>query len=190
MVGIFDTTEGARQAVEALHRAGFRNSQILLMMHHKPEHDVEVTDLDAAKAAQVTGENKEGKGAALGAVAGAILGGAVAVALLSIPGLGPVLLAGTLVTAGALGGLAAGVGGGAVGGGFVGALVGLDFPEHEALAYERELKAGKALVGVRAGDREAEAWEIIRGYGGRELAPEPFGDVAAVEPDEPPVPMV
>jgi hypothetical protein len=190
LVGIFDSREAAHQAVVALHRAGFSNHQITMVMHHKPGHDVEVTDLDAAKAAQVSGENKEGKGAAVGAIAGALLGGAIAVGVLSIPGLGWVLLAGSLISAGSLGGLAAGVVGGAVGGGIVGALIGLEVPEHEALAYERELKAGRALVGVRAGDRAAEAWEIIHGYGGRELEYEPFNDVPAEESVEPPIPIV
>jgi hypothetical protein len=185
LVGIFDTREGAHQAVEALHRAGFRDSQITMVMHHKPEHDLEVTDLDAAKAAQVSGENMEGKGAAVGAAAGALLGGAIAVAVLSIPGLGVVLLAGTLISSGALAGLATGVIGGAVGGGIVGALLGLDLPEHEALAYEHELKAGRALVGVRPGGREAEAWDILCGCGGRELQPEPLDELPLAEEAEP-----
>ncbi len=169
LVGIFDTPEGAHRAVEELHRAGFNNHQILMVYHHRPRGDVEVTDLDAAKAAQVSGESKEAKGSALGAVAGAIIGGAIAVAILTLPPVGAIVLAGGLIGTGALAGVATGVVGGAIGGGIVGALVGLDLPEHEARLYEKELKAGRALVGVRAGDRAAEAWDIIRLNGGREL---------------------
>ncbi len=166
LVGIFDTREAAHQAVESLHRAGFTNNQITMVMHHPEQEKTEVTDLDAAKAAQVSGEAKEGEGLAIGAVAGAILGGAVAVAVVTLSGIGPGLIAGGLISAAALG---TGVVGGAVGGGIVGALVGLDIPEEEARLYEQELKAGKVLVGVRPGDRANEAWDILRTFGGREL---------------------
>jgi hypothetical protein len=169
LVGIFDTREGAHQAVVELHRAGFRDHQITMVHHHQPQGDVEVTDLDAAKAAQVSGKTKEARGSALGAVAGAAIGGAIAVGVLFTPDIGMIYLAGSLIASGAVAGLATGVVGGAVGGGIVGALVGLDFPEHEALLYEQELKAGHALVGVRAGDRADEAWEILRRCGGHEL---------------------
>ena len=99
-----------------------------------------------------------------------LVGGAIAVAVLALPGLGTDLPGRRQPDrSGALAGVATGVVGGAVGGGIVGALVGLDFPEHEALLYEQELKAGRALVGVRAGERIDEAWDIIRLNGGREL---------------------
>ncbi len=169
LIGIFDTKDSAQAAVEALHRAGFSNNQITMVMHHAGQEKTQATDLDAAKAAQVTGESKDGEGAALGAVAGAILGGAIAVGVLSVPGLGPVLLAGGLIGTGALAGLATGVVGGAIGGGFVGALVGLDIPEDEARLYEEELKNGRALVGVRPGDRTAEAQDILNRFGARQL---------------------
>jgi hypothetical protein len=169
IVGIFDTRDGAHRAVEALHRAGFTNNQITMVRHHTEDEAVEVTDLDAAKAAQVTGETKVDEGGAVGAVAGALIGGAIAVAIIAIPGFGPALLAGGLIAAPGLAGLATGVVAGAVGGGIVGGLVGLDFPEEEARLYERELKAGRAIVGVRADDRMNEAWDILRNCGGYEL---------------------
>jgi hypothetical protein len=182
LIGVFDTPDSARRAVESLHRAGFANSQITMVTHHKEQESTEVTDLDAAKAAQVTGETKEGEGLAVGAVTGAIVGGAIAVAALAMPGVGPIFLAGSLITSTTLAGLATGVVGGAVGGGLVGALVGLDFPEEEARLYERELKAGRTLVGVKAGDRANEAWDIISGCGGYELAHE-HPDIPAPEPE-------
>jgi hypothetical protein len=171
LIGIFDTRESAHQAVEALHRAGFSNHQITMVMHHPGQEKEQATDLDAAKAAQVTGESKEGEGMALGAVAGAVLGGAVALAVITVAGFGPLVVAGSLLSAATIAGLATGVVGGAVGGGLVGALVGLDIPEEEARLYEQELKAGRALVGVKPGDRANEAWDIMRLCGGRELEP-------------------
>jgi hypothetical protein len=41
---------------------------------------------------------------------------------------------------------------------------------HTAL-YERELKAGRALVGVKAGDRTPVVWEILHQFGGHEVTP-------------------
>jgi len=140
-----------------------------MVMHHKEQARLQVTDLDAAKAAQVTGESKAGRGLAYGAVAGGLLGGAIAAATVLIPGFGWAFLAGGLIALPPIASVVSGVVGGAVGGGLVGALVGLDFPEHEAILYERELKAGRVLVGVRAGDRADEAWDILRLCGGREL---------------------
>jgi hypothetical protein len=169
-IAVFDTRDSAHRAVEALHRAGFGNHQITMVMHHREQEKLEVTDLDAAKAAQVSGETKEGEGAAIGAVAGGLLGGAIALAVVLIPGFGPALVAGGLVLPSALG-IATGVVGGAVGGGLVGALVGLDFPEEHARVYERELKSGKILVGVRAGDRLTEAADILHLSGGYDVVP-------------------
>ncbi len=171
LIGVFDTHESAHNAVEALHRAGFTNHQITMVMHHRNQEKTQITDLDAAKAAQVTGESKELKGLAVGVVAGGLLGGALAAVVVLIPGIGPVLAAGGLLSATLLASVGSGVVGGAVGGGLVGALVGLEFPEEEARQYERELKAGRILVGVKAGDRAAGAHDILRLCGGRELEP-------------------
>src|SRR5262249_45453259 len=88
-------------------------------------------------------------------VAGGLVGGLMAL----IPGVGPVLSIGTL--AGAMFGVAAG----AAGGSLVGALIGMDFPEEEARYYEQQLKAGRVLVGVNAGDRNAEVMAILRRNG-------------------------
>ena len=180
LIGIFDTKEGAHEAVRALHRAGFGNHQITMVMHHQGQEKNQATDLDAAKAAQVTGESKEGEGAAVGAAAGAVLGGAIALAIITVAGFGPLAVAGGLLSAGTLAALATGVAGGAFGGGIVGALVGLDIPEDEARLYEQELKAGRALVGVKPGDRAAEAADILHLCGGRELEP---AHVEAVPPE-------
>jgi hypothetical protein len=167
VVGVFSTREQAHRAVEALHRAGFSDNQVSMVMHHKDNKTVEVTDLDAAKAAQVTGENKAGEGAAIGAVAGGLGAGAVALALGTIPGVGPILSLGTAAattTFGAMFGIGAAAG--AATGGIVGALVGMDIPEDEARHYEAELKAGRVLVGVKSTDRLDEAGSILERSGG------------------------
>lgn len=163
VVGVFNTAEQAHRAVEELHSAGFSENQVSMVMHHKDDNTVEITDLDAAKAAQVTGENKAGEGAAIGAVAGGLGGGAVALALGFIPAVGPIVSIGT---AAALSMFGIGAVAGAATGGLVGALVGMDIPEEEARHYEAELKAGKALVGVKSSDRLDEAESILERCGG------------------------
>jgi heat induced stress protein YflT len=160
VVGVFDTRAQAQLAVDDLRRAGFKDSQIAMVMHRDDQARTEVTDLDAAKAAQVSGESKAEEGAAVGAGAGAVLGGALAVATSFIPGVGMVLSIGTLAAT------IFGVAAGAAGGGVVGALVGLDFPEEDAKFYERELKAGRVLVGVKADERDGEAAAIMYRCGG------------------------
>src|SRR5262245_40842540 len=90
VVGVCDSRARAHEAVEALRRAGFTDADITVVMHRDLHGDVEVTDLDAAKAAMVSGESKAGKGAAVGALAGGAGGAALAVATAFIPGVGPV----------------------------------------------------------------------------------------------------
>src|SRR5262245_56215430 len=168
LIGVFDNAHHAHQAVEELRRARFPDDHIILMLHHDNKDAVQVPDLDAAKAAQLTGETKAAKGAAVGAVAGGALGGALALASVLVPGFGAAVFAGGYLVPTVVG-LASAVAGGAAGGSLVGALIGLDFPEEEARLYERELKAGRALVGVKAGDRAPVAWDILHQFGGREV---------------------
>ncbi len=162
VVGVFNTSEQAHRAVEELHSAGFSENQVSMVMHHKDDKTVEITDLDAAKAAQVTGESKAGEGAAIGAVAGGLGGGAVALALGFIPAVGPIVSIGTAAATAMFG---IGAVAGAATGGLVGALVGMDIPEDEARHYEAELKAGKVLVGVKSTDRLDEAESILERCG-------------------------
>jgi len=178
VIGVFETRDQAHRAVEELHRAGFDHDHIAVVSHHK--EGIEVTDLDAAKAAQVTGETKAEEGAAIGAVTGGVLGGLMALPAL-LPGVGPVFAFGALATS--LFGIAAG----AAGGGMVGALVGMDFPEEEARAYEMQLKAGRVLVGVQGGERTEEAAAIMRRQGAIEATAPPHHG-ASPNPVPPPLP--
>jgi hypothetical protein len=158
VVGVFDTRAQAHLAVDNLRREGFPESHIAMVMHR--DVGPEATDLDAAKAAQVSGESKAGEGAVIGAATGGAVGGALAFATALIPGVGPVLSLGMLAAT------IFGVVAGATGGGIVGTLIGLDFPEEHAKFYERELKAGRVLVGIQADDRDGEAAAIIYRTGG------------------------
>ena len=157
VVGVFDTRAQAEQALAELRAVGFADNHLTMVMHHN-DQGVEVTDLDAAKAAQVTGESKAEEGAAIGAAVGAIAGGLISL----LPG-GAILFWGPALAA-ALFGLVAG----AASGGIAGALIGSDFPEPEARFYEAELKAGRVLVGVKVDGRHDEAVDILRRCGARD----------------------
>ena len=95
---------------------------------------------------------KAPEGAAAGAGTGAIVGGALGwlagIGALAIPGLGPFIGAGPIMTA------LAGVGVGGTVGGLTGALIGLGIPEYEAKRYEGRMKRGGILLSVHSGNAD------------------------------------
>src|SRR5437588_4302224 len=121
--GIYPDQQTVGDAVDSLKRAGFRNTDISVLF---PEN-VGTKDFGHEK------HTKAPEGAVAGASSGAIIGGAVGwlagVGALAIPGIGPFVAAGPILTM--LGGIGAG---GAVGG-FAGALIGVGIPEYEAKRY-------------------------------------------------------
>jgi hypothetical protein len=155
-IGVFPDRARAEQAVDELRRAGFRMDQVGFVARNGTGLITDATETE------VRAESGAAAGAVTGGLLGALLGG---VAALSIPGIGPVLAAGLL--AGVLSGTAAG----AWGGGLLGALVGLALPEEEARHYQEEVRAGRTLVTVEAGDRYVEAVDILSRCGGTYLEP-------------------
>jgi len=98
-------------------------------------------------------EIDEGSDAVSGAVLGGFLGAAGA---LLIPGIGPVVAGGILITA------LAGAAIGATAGGVIGAFVSMGLPEHDAHHYAREFEAGRTIVTVKTDGRQQEAFDILR----------------------------
>jgi len=142
VVGLFDTAQDAQGAVQGLRDAGFNADDISVVVNNS-SGEYATTDGAGSEAAE---------GAGAGATGGAILGGLggllVGLGALAIPGIGPVVAAGTLATA--LGSTAIGAGIGAAAGGLVGALVGAGIPENDANVYAEGIRRGGALVTVRA----------------------------------------
>ena len=145
VTGLFDRFEDARQAVEELEVHGYGKEDMNLVCSSKEhgEHAIPQTE-----------------GATIGAGAGAVLGGAAAflagLTAFAVPGLGPVLAAGTLTAA------FAGAGVGAVAGGLVGGLIGLGVSKDDAYTIEQAIKRGGTLVAVRTDDdRYEHAIEIM-----------------------------
>jgi hypothetical protein len=147
--GIYLTGNEMESAVAALRDAGFSNSDISVLVPENQGSKELVTD-KATKAPE---------GAAVGVSSGAAVGGAlgwlVGVGALAIPGIGPVIAAGPIVTT------LAGIGVGGALGGFAGVLVGVGIPEYEAKRYEGIILKGGILVAVRCETSE----EIKRAKG-------------------------
>lgn len=155
VVGLFEKYQDAERAVTDLTARGFGRNEI------------SVAARDTALRNRVVGGKEDavaesaGAGAVGGAAVGGIAGLLVGIGALAIPGIGPVIAAGTLATV--LGSTAAGAGIGAAAGGLIGALVGLGIPEEDAQFYAEGVKRGGVLVTVQTGDdRAQEALDIMR----------------------------
>jgi uncharacterized membrane protein len=95
----------------------------------------------------------------LGGLAGWLIG----LSTFAIPGVGPFIGAGALLST--FGGLAVGAGLGAI----AGALVGMGIPEDEARYYEQEVRGGRSLVAVRDSHRAGEADQVMHRHGGYDV---------------------
>jgi len=157
VVGLFENYMDADRAVSELNARGFGRNEISVAAR-----DNAVRDRIAGTAGQ---ERAVAESAGAGAVGGATIGGLggllVGLGALAIPGIGPVVAAGTLATV--LGTTAAGAGIGAAAGGIIGALVGMGIPETDATFYAEGVKRGGVLVTVQTSDdRASEALNIMR----------------------------
>lgn len=132
IVSIYNDAHAARQAIEQLRESAIDIEDISFIA--RSNDDARVIRDDA------------GLTTAESSAAGALIGGLIGAAALTIPGLGPLIVGGAL-----LGGLA----GAAVGGiaGTLSARTGI--AESEARYYESLVSEGKALVAVKAAEADA-----------------------------------
>jgi hypothetical protein len=170
--GIYRTRTAAEQGVDALIQAGFRNTDISVLL---PENEG-TKDFAHEKA------TKAPEGAATGAGAGAVVGGTLGllagIGALAIPGLGP---------AGPIMGALAGAGGGGVVGGLIGALVGMGIPEYEAKRYEGMIRNGGILLSVHCDSSEwvKRGKEILERTGAVDIASAGESGADYAESDKP-----
>jgi hypothetical protein len=136
VVGIYESFGKAKDAVQVLEGSTFPSSQISLATHSVGD------DLTSKKAVQYGDESETG--AAAGAGIGGLVGVLLAAPLLTIPGIGPLLVAGPLAAAGLTG---------AVVGGLLGSMQGWGVHTDHIAEYEEQLRQGKFLV-VAHGDPE------------------------------------
>lgn len=158
--GIYSSVDSAERAVESLVHAGFDRAAVSVLLPN-PDSVAEFGHEKHTKAPEGTAT-----GATTGGVVGGVLGLLVGVGALTIPGLGPFLAAGPIMTA------LAGLGVGGAVGGFVGALAGLGVPEYEAKRYEGRLKEGGVLLSVHCdtADEIRRARGLLTGTGATDIA--------------------
>jgi hypothetical protein len=158
--GIFRSREAVEEAVGALEKAGFRSTDISVLL---PENE---GTKDLAHEKHTKAPEGATAGSVTGGAIGGILGGLIGVGLIAIPGLGPLVAAGPIIAA------LTGVGSGGVVGGIIGAMVGIGIPEYEAKRYEGRIKMGGLLLSVHCDDHHwvKRAKEILDQTGGEEIA--------------------
>ncbi len=156
-VGVFSDRARAQQALQELRRAGFGESQLGLVAPGESGQDAAHTPGDRP----IDKNSKLPEGAVTGVAAGLGAGAlwALGIAAGLLPGIGPIVAGGILASV-----LASAVGAGAAGG-IVGALIGLGLPDEDARYYEGEVRSGRTLITVDAGNRYEEAVAILDRYG-------------------------
>lgn len=141
VTAVFDSQQQAEQAVTALRGMGVADAHLSFVSKHGDG----IATTDGAHAADTASDAT--KGLAAGAGVGALFG--IAAAL--IPGVGPFITAGTLLTT-ALGAVGGGAVAGAVVGGTTGAIAGAlshaGYDERDAAYYGSEVEQGRVLVAV------------------------------------------
>lgn len=158
--GIYSTSVPAGEAIDRLKRAGFTGGDVSVLMPARP-HDGGLGYERASKSPE-----RAMGGAAGGALVGAGIGWLAGMGALGIPGIGPFVAAGPLLSA------LAGIGFGGTVGGIAGALVGMGVPEYEARRYEGFVKEGNVLLSVHTanGSWADRAKRILRESGARDIA--------------------
>jgi len=149
VVGLFDTQTEAQSVLQDLVDHGFTRESISLVANNADksygDHDTTGTTTGATAASTGTGSAAV-HGAETGAVVGGIAGLLVGLTPLLIPGIGPIVAAGTLAT------ILTGAGIGAVAGGLIGALTHIGVPHEEAEYYNEGVRRGGTLVLVNTPD--------------------------------------
>jgi hypothetical protein len=147
LFGVADSEAQAVSIFNQLLASGFAENDISALF----------PDLDRTRHFAHEQHTKAPEGATAGASGGAIIGGALGLLMglgaLTIPGVGPVIAAGPIMST------LAGAGAGAAAGGLAGALIGMGMPEYEAKQYEEKMNGGNILISVHTED-EAERTRV------------------------------
>ena len=142
VVGVYDSIEKAESAVRALHGAGFTADHVSLVKRH--------IDPQGEMAAKLSLGDDSAREAAVGGALGGLAGAAGAATLLSITGVGLILLTGPIVTLT-----------GAIVGAFLGAMSGWGIHETHIREYENLVEKGDVLVVVAGEPIEVERAERL-----------------------------
>ena len=147
-VGVFHDFEQAKQAIDALKKAGYNENEIGIL----------------ARASATGLDENTLSSAETGAVEGGVIGGVLgAAAALLIPGFGPAIAGGILLATFGAAGI------GALAGSLIGMFVNIGVPEEEAHHYQRELEKGHTIVTVKATGGYDDALAILRSNGAKDV---------------------
>jgi hypothetical protein len=146
VVALYDDLATAQQVAHELINAGFSRENLSLAAgdargdYRRYIADEELPPGDAPGV-------PEASGAGVGAVVGGLGGLLVGLGTLLIPGVGPIIAAGPLLTS--LASLGVGAGVGAIAGGLAGALADMGVPEEEANYYTEGIRRGGTLLTIQ-----------------------------------------
>jgi hypothetical protein len=147
---LFNTYADAAAAVSDLKAAGIPEAELSILANNVERQEAESDRID---------NNMAESGAADGAAVGGILGGTAGLlaglGALTIPGIGPVVGAGWLLTT------AVGAAVGASGGGVIGTLIGAGVTKDDAEIFVEGVRRGGTLVSARVADDEVPDVEAI-----------------------------
>jgi hypothetical protein len=158
--GMYRDRSHAGEAIDRLLAAGFRNEDIAVLL----------SDNRGTKDFAHEKNTKAPEGTTAGALTGGAIGGTVGllagIGAIAIPGLGPFIAAGPIMST------LAGLGAGGAVGGLIGALVGMGIPEYEAKRYEGRIKEGGVLLSVHCdnSDWTKRAKELLRQTGADDIS--------------------
>ena len=163
VTGLFPDRNSAEAAYTAAEARGYTANEMNLAMSDNTRKS-HFSGTSAGKDTELGNKAAEGAGigGAIGGTIGAIAAAVAAVGTsIALPGLG-------LVIAGPIAAAIAGAGAGAASGGLIGALVGWNMPEERVKEYEKGMKKGGILMGVRTRDDAdaahlENAWKSNRG---------------------------
>ena len=158
--GIYHNRDQAERSVDRLLAAGFSNDDISVLL----------PDNQGSKDFAHEKNTKAPEGTATGVTTGGAIGGTLGllagIGALAIPGVGPFIAAGPIMSA------LAGLGVGGAVGGLIGALVGMGIPEYEAKRYEGRIKEGGVLLSVHCdtSDEITRAKDLLKHTGAQDIS--------------------
>ena len=154
---LYDNYSDAANAVRELERAGVPHGDISIVAsnadnrYSKQGDRIVDRDMDGRDDRAEGAATGAGVGAAIGGVAGALAG----LGLLAIPGVGPVVAAGWLVST------VAGAAAGGATGGVIGALTQAGVSEEDAHVYAEGVRRGGTLVTARVNDSQRQSLQAV-----------------------------
>lgn len=156
VVALYDTLAEAQQATQDLVESGFNRDNISLAANDASgQYRRHLGDLQ--QTSKETGHHEDavvdvGAGALVGGISGLLVG----LGVLLIPGIGPIIAAGPLITALMSTGI------GTVTGGLLGALIEMGIPTEQANSYVEGIRRGGVLLTVQTDDEGVDqAKEIL-----------------------------